>query len=197
MLPQTIQSLINILMKLSGVGEKTAQRYAFEMLNWRDEELESMSETVGELHIKIKHCEKCGNLTESKYCDICSDTSRNDKLICVVGSVKDLIAIERTQQYNGIYHVLKGLISITNGVYPEDLEIDQLVDKCVENKVEEVILALNLNVDGETTALYIAKKLESKNIQSSRLASGLPMGGNIEFADQLTLLKAFEGRKRF
>lgn len=196
MLPHSFQELIFKLSKLSGVGEKTAQRYAFEILEWKEKELQEFSEIILNLKRNIQKCKQCNNLCESEVCDICSDASRDEKTICVVSSVKDLIAIEKTNQYFGKYYVLNGLISIHNGIYPEDLEIDLFVENCINQNVEEVILALNLNIDGETTALYISKKLEFKNIITSRIASGLPIGGNIEYADELTLYKALEGRKK-
>lgn len=196
MLPQTLQQIISQLSKLSGVGEKTAQRYAFEILDWKEEDLIYFGELLLSLKKDIKKCIHCNNLSDENICHICSDIQRDSKTICVVSNVKDLIAIEKTNQYIGKYYVLKGLISIHNGIYPEDLEIDAFIEQCIKNGVKEVILALNLNIDGETTSLYISKKLEEQNIIATRIASGLPIGGNIEYADELTLLKAIEGRKK-
>lgn len=196
MFPKQFQELIKYLSKLNGVGEKTAQRYAFEMLKWEVEDQITFSEVLKKLHVTIKKCQNCANFCEDKICDICADTTRNDKIICVVSNIKDLIAIEKTQQFDGKYYVLNGLISIQNGVYPEDLMIDEFVDRCEKNQVKEVILALNLNIDGETTSLYLAKRLHTKGIASSRIATGLPIGGNIEYADEMTLTNALIGRKK-
>lgn len=197
MLPTSITDLISYFSKLSGIGEKTAQRYVFELLDWDEGSLEEFAQVIHNLKLNIKKCQNCGNITETDLCEICKDQTRDKRIICVVANVKELLAIEKTNSYNGIYYVLNGLISISNGVYPEDLAIENLVQKCVDDDIQEVILALNLNVEGETTALYISKRLEEYNITSSRLASGLPMGGNIEYADSLTLHKAFEGRKKY
>lgn len=197
MLPNSIKELITFFAKLPGIGEKTAQRYVFELLEWDEQTLEHFGNELNNLKKTIKKCQNCGNISENELCEICSDQARNKQLICVVANIKELLAIEKTEMYNGIYYVLGGLISMTNGVYPEDLEIERLIKRCEKENIEEVILALNLNMEGETTALYISKRLEEYKIASSRLASGLPMGGNIEYADNLTLLKAFEGRKKY
>lgn len=195
MLPKVIDDLTVLLSKFQGVGEKTALRYVFDMLNWNDEEIENISQTILRLKTEVKKCTQCNNLSANEQCVICCDSERECQKICVVENVRDLIAIENTKSYNGKYYVLEKLISIVNGIYPEDLNIDQFVEKCKKEKIEEVILALSLSVSGETTALYLMQKLTEQEIKVTRLASGISTGLSIEYADQITLMKAFEGRK--
>lgn len=195
MYPEIIQSLIEIFSNLTGVGEKTAQRYVLELVEWESDQLEQFSKQIAEIKTKLKKCKKCHNFTENDLCNICIDKNRNQDEICVVETVRDLIVIEKSGIYRGKYFVLEKLISIVDNVYPEDIHIQELVELCRENEIKEVIIALSLNVAGETTTQYISKKLALENIKTTRLASGIPIGTNIEFTDQLTLVSAFNGRK--
>lgn len=195
MYPNVLLTLIENLRKLPGVGAKTAERYAFAILNLSDEEIQVMAKALTDSKSKLHFCPICGNITDKDTCMICSDDKRDHSTICVVQDVKDVIAIERIKQYKGVYHVLHGVISTSKGIMPDDLSIDSLVSRVSEN-VEEVILATNPTVEGEMTALYLAKRLESKVGKITRLAHGLPMGAHMDYADELTLIKAMEGRQK-
>jgi recombination protein RecR len=195
MYPNVLLTLIENLRKLPGVGAKTAERYAFALLNLSDEEIQVMAKALTDSKSKLHFCPICGNITDKDTCMICSDDKRDHSTICVVQDVKDVIAIERIKQYKGVYHVLHGVISTSKGIMPDDLSIDSLVSRVSEN-VEEVILATNPTVEGEMTALYLAKRLESKVGKITRLAHGLPMGAHMDYADELTLIKAMEGRQK-
>ena len=195
MYPKRFENLIDCLRKLPGVGMKSAERYAFDMLSFSDEDIDQFIQSLHDLKTNIKRCHICGNLADGDTCEICKDHTRNKSLLCVVQSPKDVIAMEKTQEYNGLYHVLNGVISTSKGILPEDININSLIERCDEN-MSEVIIATNPTVEGETTALYIAKRLESKNINTTRIAHGLPMGGHLDYADELTLIKALEGRKK-
>ena len=195
MYPNVLLTLIENLRKLPGVGAKTAERYAFALLNLSDEEIQVMAKALTDSKSKLQFCPICGNITDKDTCMICSDDKRDHSTICVVQDVKDVIAIERIKQYKGVYHVLHGVISTSKGIMPDDLSIDSLVSRVSEN-VEEVILATNPTVEGEMTALYLAKRLESKVGKITRLAHGLPMGAHMDYADELTLIKAMEGRQK-
>lgn len=195
MYPNVLLTLIENLRKLPGVGAKTAERYAFALLNLSDEEIQVMAKALTDSKLKLHFCPICGNITDKDTCMICSDDKRDHSTICVVQDVKDVIAIERIKQYKGVYHVLHGVISTSKGIMPDDLSIDSLVSRVSEN-VEEVILATNPTVEGEMTALYLAKRLESKVGKITRLAHGLPMGAHMDYADELTLIKAMEGRQK-
>ena len=192
--PKSFKNLIENFRKLPGVGEKTAERYSFQVLDLSKEEINEFIEALEQLRDEVKFCASCGNISDNELCLICEDSARNQKIICVVQSPKDVIAMERIQQFNGLYHVLNGVISTSKGILPEDINIKSLLTR-VQNEIEEVILATNLTVEGETTALYIAKMLESKGVIVTRIAHGLPMGGHLDYADELTLTKAIEGRK--
>ena len=192
MYPKSMQLLIEDLKGLPGVGEKTAERYALSLLNKPQEEIEQIAHDLLDAKNKIKYCRICGNMTEDEVCDICKDNKRDQSVICVVQEPKDIIAIERTK-YNGLYHVLNGVISTTKGVLPEDINISGLLNR-IDEKVKEIIIATNPTLDGETTAIYLTKILKNKNVTVSRLANGIPMGGNLDYADELTLIKAMEGR---
>lgn len=195
MYPNVLLTLIENLRKLPGVGAKTAERYAFALLNLSDEEIQVMAKALTDSKSKLHFCPICGNITDKDTCMICSDDKRDHSTICVVQDVKDVIAIERIKQYKGVYHVLHGVISTSKGIMPDDLSIDSLVSRVSVN-VEEVILATNPTVEGEMTALYLAKRLESKVGKITRLAHGLPMGAHMDYADELTLIKAMEGRQK-
>lgn len=192
MYPKSMQLLIEDLKGLPGVGEKTAERYALSLLNKPQTEIEQFARDLLDAKNKIKYCSICGNMTEDIICDICKDKKRDQSVICVVQEPKDIIAIERTK-YNGLYHVLNGVISTTKGVLPEDINITGLLTR-INDKVKEIIIATNPTLDGETTALYLTKILKNKDVSVSRLANGIPMGGNLDYADELTLIKAMEGR---
>lgn len=195
MYPGKFEDLIEAFRHLPGVGIKTAERYAFTALEWDEETLDAFIRALDALHGGIRKCSVCGNLSDDDKCMICRDDTRNPNVICVVQSPKDVIAMEKTKEYNGVYHVLNGVINTAKGVMPQDLNIKPLLDR-VNDDTEEVILATNPTVEGETTALYLAKLLETKNINVTRIAHGLPMGGHLDYADELTLIKAFEGRKK-
>ena len=195
MYPQKFEDLIHVLRHFPGVGEKTAERYAFTILEWDDETIQSIIDAFTAVKGGLKHCKVCGNLSEGDECLICKDQSRNHNVICVVQSPKDVIAMEKMNEYNGVYHVLNGVINTSKGIMPQDLNIESLLERVNEN-TEEVIIATNPTVDGETTALYLSKLLETKKVNVTRIAHGLPMGGHLDYADELTLIKAFEGRKK-
>lgn len=195
MYPVIVQQLIDHLRKLPGVGAKTAERYAFALMQLSLEDIERFSQSLVQAKKDLKHCTICGNLSEHEVCHICLDSKRDHKTICVVQDVKDVIAIEKTQQYRGVYHVLHGAISTTKGVMPEDLNLESLVQRTREG-VDELILATNPTVEGEMTALYLRKRLDSNVSNITRLAHGLPMGSNMDYADELTLIKALEGRHK-
>ena len=192
MYPIDFQKLIEMFEKLPGVGTKTAQRYAFKIL---ESEKENIDEYINVLKniTNIKKCKTCGFLSESTECVICKDITRDDSTIMVVEGPQDVVAIENTGMYKGKYHVLGGLISSSKGVFPEDLDINKLVNR-IDDKVKEIILALSPTMDGEMTSLYIDKILKEKEIKITRLANGLPMGSSLDYADELTLIKAMSNR---
>ena len=193
---KALERLQESLAKLPSVGKKSAERMAFAMLEMDDDDLLEFSEAVRELKNKIHFCPICGNITEDDECYICKDNSRDRTTVMVVSSPKDVIAFENAEGYNGLYHVLGGTISLSKGKGIDDLNIKSLIQRVEEGEIKEVILATNPNVDGETTALYLAKELQDKNVNVTRLAYGLPMGGNLDYADALTLSKAVEGRRK-
>lgn len=195
MYPNILLTLIENLRKLPGVGAKTAERYAFALLNLSDEEIQTLAKALVDSKTKLHFCQMCGNITDKDICLICSDEKRDHSTVCVVQDVKDVVAIERIKQYKGVYHVLHGVISTSKGIMPDDLSIDSLM-KRVSDGIKEVILATNPTVEGEMTALYLAKRLESKVGKITRLAHGLPMGAHMDYADELTLIKAMEGRQK-
>lgn len=193
MYPKKFEDLIQAYSKLPGVGRKTAERYAFTTLNWNEEWINEFITSLSAIKDGIKHCEVCGNLSDGDKCEFCMNDTRNHNVICVVQSPKDIAAIESMQEYNGVYHVLNGLINIQKGILPENLNIQSLVNR-INDDIEEVIIATDPTVEGETTALYITKLLDAKT-KVTRLAHGIPMGGHLDYTDAHTLLKAFEGRK--
>ena len=195
MYPKKFEDLIAAFRHLPGVGIKTAERYAFTVLDWDQETLEEMIASLQAVRNGLDLCEVCGNLCEGSECEICSDHTRDHRIICVVQSPKDVIAMEKMNTYNGVYHVLNGVINTAKGIMPQDLNIDSLLRR-IDEQTEEVILATNPTVEGETTALYLYKLLEDQHVNVTRIAHGLPMGGHLDYADELTLQKAFEGRKK-
>ena len=195
MYPEKFEDLIAAFRHLPGVGIKTAERYAFTVLDWDQETLEEMIASLQAVRNGLEGCEVCGNLCEGSECEICSDHTRDHRIICVVQSPKDVIAMEKMTTSNGVYHVLNGVINTAKGIMPQDLNIDSLLRR-IDEQTEEVILATNPTVEGETTALYLSKLLEDQHVNVTRIAHGLPMGGHLDYADELTLQKAFEGRKK-
>lgn len=190
-----VQELIDELGRLPGIGPKSAQRIAFHILQTPTFDVSRLSELLREVRERVKFCEICGNVSEQDTCAICRDPRRNPALICVVEDAKDVAAIERTREFRGLYHVLGGAISPIAGVGPDDLRIQQLMSRLADGTVQEVILATNPNLEGEATATYLSRLLTTLQITVSRLASGLPVGGDLEYADEVTLGRAFEGRR--
>ncbi len=195
MYPKPLLKLIDDLKKFPGVGTKTAERYAFELLGRPEEEIDYFINILQEIKTKLRRCDICSNIATEKLCDICLDKKRDHSVICVVQHAKDIIAMEKTREYFGVYHVLNGVISTFKGVLPEDINIESLMNR-VNDQTSEVIIATNPTIEGETTALYIAKKLAIRNVVVTRLASGLPMGGHLDYADEMTLIRAMEGRTK-
>lgn len=191
-IPESLQKLIEEFTRFPGVGRKTAQRLAFHVLKNTREEAESLANAIRAVKEKISHCSQCHNITERDPCEICADPKRDRSVLCVVEDAMDVIAIEKTSEYRGLYHVLGGLLSPLDGVGPDDLNIQGIEDRLED--VKEVILATNPSVEGETTAHYLTKLLKSKNVNVSRLARGIPMGSDVEYIDEATLARALEGR---
>lgn len=191
-----LQNLINQFERLPGIGHKTAQRLAFHVLSMKEEDVQSFSDALIEAHSKIHRCEKCCDLTDEQFCPICDDPARDGSTICVVEDSRDVMAFERTHEYNGVYHVLHGVISPLNGVGPEDITIKELLARLSDTNVKEIIMATNPTAEGEATAIYIARLIKPMGIEVSRLAYGVPVGADLEYADEFTLLKAIEGRKK-
>lgn len=190
---QPVARLIEQFSKLPGIGPKTAQRLAFYLLNAPPQEALNLSQAIKEAKEKISYCSVCSNLTDVDPCYICTDNSRNKKIICVVEDPRDVVALEKTREFKGLYHVLQGAISPMDGIGPEALKIKELLPR-LQNDVEEIVLALNPNVEGEATALYISRLVKPLGIKVTRIAHGIPVGGDLEYADEATLAKAIEGR---
>jgi len=191
-----VQDLIDELGRLPGIGPKSAQRIAFHVLAADTADVERLAHALTEVKSKVRFCEVCGNVSEGERCRICTDPRRSDDVLCVVEEAKDVVAIERTREFRGKYHVLGGAINPINGVGPDDLRIRELMTRLADGKVSEVILATDPNIEGEATATYLARMLRGMGVPVSRLASGLPVGGDLEYADEITLGRAFEGRRR-
>lgn len=191
-----VQELIDELGRLPGVGPKSAQRIAFFLIESDEDVAGKLSEVLSRARATVKFCETCGNVAESTTCSICGDPRRDRALICVVEESKDIQAIERTREFRGLYHVLGGAINPIAGIGPDQLRIRQLLGRLADSGVREVILATNPNLEGEATATYLARTLAALEIPISKLASGLPVGGDLEYADDITLGRAFEGRRR-
>lgn len=187
--------LIEQFERLPGVGKKSAQRLAFYVLDLPEEKAKAFAEAILEAHEKIHRCSVCQNLTDEPTCQICSDPSRDRGLLCVVESPKDVLAIERTQEYKGLYHVLHGLLSPMNGIGPDQLTVRELMSRLGDSSVQEVIMATNPTVEGEATATYLARLIKPMGLRVTRLAYGIPVGGNLEYADEVTLYRAIEGRR--
>tara|TARA_B100000700_G_scaffold287513_1_gene343258 strand:- start:5256 stop:5867 length:612 start_codon:yes stop_codon:yes gene_type:complete len=190
-----LQKLIDELGKLPGVGPKSAQRIAFHLIKIPEQDALSLSDAIQLAKQKVRFCETCFNMSDEVICEICSDSQRDNSLVCVVEEPRDIVALERTREYRGLYHVLQGAINPIDGIGPEQLKIRELLERLKGNTVLEVILCTNPNIEGEATAMYLAKLIEPLGIQVSRIASGLPVGGDLEYADELTLGRALEGRR--
>lgn len=190
-----IAKLIESFSKLPGVGRKTAQRLAFHVISMNIDDVKELSESIYKAKESVRYCIKCCNLTDKDVCNICSDNKRNPQIICVVEDPRDVVAMERTREFKGVYHVLHGAISPLEGVGPEQIKIKELLIRVKDNDVEEIILATNPNIEGEATAMYISKILKPIGIKVTRIAHGIPIGGDLEYTDEITLTKALEGRR--
>ena len=188
-----INKLIQELSELPGIGAKSAQRLAFHILNMPVEQVEGLSEAIINARKNVRYCKECFTLTDDELCPICKDASRNHKTIMVVENTRDLVAYEKTQKYDGVYHVLHGAISPMLGIGPNDIKLKELMHR-LQQDVDEVIIATNSSLEGETTAMYISKLIKPTGIKVTRIASGVPVGGDLEYIDEVTLLRALEGR---
>ncbi|CAB4578992.1 MAG: recombination mediator RecR [Pontimonas sp.] len=192
-----VQDLIDEFGKLPGIGPKSAQRMAFFVVQNENYDPTKMSELLSTIRDKVRFCQICGMISDQDTCGICSDARRNPAMICVVEEAKDVLAIERTREYRGYYHVLGGAISPIDGIGPDDLRISSLMTRLADSSVTEVIIATDPNLEGEATATYLSRLLVQPGLKVTRLASGLPVGGDLEYADEVTLGRAFEGRRTF
>lgn len=190
-----VQDLIDELGRLPGIGPKSAQRIAFHLLAADADDARRLADALTEVKLRVRFCDTCGNVAESEQCRICQDPRRSLAVICVVEEPKDVVAIERTREFRGKYHVLGGAINPIDNVGPDDLRIKELLTRLADGAVQEVILAMDPNVEGEATATYLARLLGPLGLRVTRLASGLPVGGDLEYADEVTLGRAFEGRR--
>lgn len=196
MYPTPIQILIEQFEQLPGIGRKSAERIAFYVLDvMSDREAEAMAKSISEAKSRIKLCPVCQNLTDTAPCKICSSPKRDKSVICVVENPKDVIAVEKTNEYNGLYHVLHGALSPMDGISPDDIKIKELIMRLSGDEVKEIIMATNPTVSGTATAVYIAKLLQPMGVKVTRIAHGIPVGGDLEYADEVTLIKAIEGRQ--
>ncbi|MBP6492215.1 MAG: recombination protein RecR [Clostridia bacterium] len=190
-----LSNLISELSKLPGIGGKTAQRLAFHILSQEDRDAFALAEAILNAKKSMKYCSVCGNLTDVDPCSICTDSTRDQSVICVVESPRDVSAMERIKEFQGLYHVLNGAISPMDGIGPEDINLKQLIIRLQQSDVKEVILATNPNIEGEATAMYTARLIKPAGIKVTRIAHGVPVGGDLEYADEVTLSKAMEGRR--
>lgn len=193
--PNSFKKLLENFKRLPGIGEKSAERHLYAILDMELEEVNDFSKNLLDFKKKIKKCENCGHYTEDALCNICNDKNRDNSIICVVEDSKTVINFEKIGNYKGTYHVLGDLISPINGINPEDINLEDLINKRIQEHVKEVIIALTPSLEGETTSLYIQKRLENKNIKISRLSYGIPMGTDIEYLDPLIIEKALDDRK--
>lgn len=191
-----VQDLIDELGKLPGIGPKSAQRIAFYMIQSPNFGAQQLADILVRVREKVRFCQQCGNVCEEERCAICRDERRDPSVICVIEEAKDVLAIERTREFQGLYHVLGGSISPIDGIGPDDLRVRELLTRVADTRVQEVILATDPNLEGEATATYLARLLSTFEIRITRLASGLPVGGDLEYADEVTLGRAFEGRRQ-
>lgn len=193
--PASMRSLVEEFSKMPGVGIKTAQRLAFYVLRLPRAEAEALSNAIIKVKESVRFCKVCNNLSDEDICQICKSSSRNRSLLCVVEEPNDIVTIEKAGNFNGIYHVLLGSLSPLDGIGPDDLKIKELLDRVKKEKFKEMILATDFNTEGEATALYLSKMLKGSGARLTRVAYGIPVGGDLEYADQATIAKAFEGRR--
>ncbi len=189
-----LENAVNQFSKLPGIGKKTALRLVLHLINQDVQEVTHFSETINTLRTQIKFCTRCHNISDNTICNICNNSSRKQQLICVVENIRDVIAIESTQQFNGVYHVLGGIISPLDGIGPEQLNIETLLERVHKEQTVEIIFALNANIQGDTTIYYIAKKLQPNTIKITTIARGISFGGELEYADEMTLAKSISNR---
>ncbi|HCD18513.1 recombination mediator RecR [Macrococcoides caseolyticum] len=192
--PAPISKLIDSFMKLPGIGPKTASRLAFHVLDMKEDDVVGFAKALVDVKRELTYCSVCGHITDTDPCYICEDTTRDQSMICVVEETKDVIAMEKMREYKGLYHVLHGAISPMEGVGPEDINVPSLLTRLRDEHIQELILATNPNIEGESTAMYIARLVKPIGIKVTRLAHGLPVGGDLEYADEVTLSKAITGR---
>ncbi|HAW13523.1 MAG: recombination mediator RecR [Bulleidia sp.] len=195
MYPQSLQNLIDAFRRLPGVGEKTAERYALSVIDMNEQDIIAFSKALSDIRTHLKHCSICGNLCEDDTCSICSDPNRDNRTVFVVQSAKDILAMEKTGEYKGVYHVLNGLICPSKGIMPDDLNIDSLVKRAAD--ADEIILGTSTTMDGETTSMYLHRLLQEQypNLNITRIAHGLPSGGLLDYADEMTLAHALSDRR--
>lgn len=193
--PEPISKLIDSFTKLPGIGPKTAVRLAFFVLTMRDDDVLDFANSLVSAKRELNYCSICGHITDRDPCAICEDQSRDNTVICVVEDPKDVIAMEKTKEFHGRYHVLNGVISPMDGIGPEDINVPSLLERLKDDSIEEVILATNPNIEGEATAMYISRLVKPSGIRTTRIAHGLPVGGDLEYADEVTLAKSLEGRR--
>lgn len=192
----SLEKLSECFESLPSIGRKSAQRLAYAVIKMSDEKANNFAKSIVEAKKNIHYCKRCHNFTDKEYCDICSDKSRNQSVVCVVEDPKDIVAFERTQEFEGLYHVLHGTISPLNGIGPDELFIKELLNRVSSEKIKEVIMATNPTVEGEATAMYISKLLKLNEVEVTRLAYGVPVGASLEFADEITLSRALIGRNK-
>ncbi|HEV3352122.1 MAG TPA: recombination mediator RecR [Acidimicrobiales bacterium] len=190
-----VQDLIDQLGRLPGVGPKSAQRIAFYLLKLPKEDAERLAQAIIEVKARISFCRRCWNVSEGEFCEMCRDERRDPTIVCVVEEPRDIVAVEKTQEFHGLYHVLQGAISPIEGIGPEELRVKELLTRVDAEGIKEVILCTNPNLEGEATAMYLARLLKPLGLSVTRIASGLPVGGDLEYADELTLGRALEGRR--
>lgn len=196
-LPYSVKKLIDEFLQFPGIGPKTAERFTFYLLKKQEKDLNKLAEAVQNLKKELKTCSVCFNIAESDPCDVCENPQRDKSVIAVVEESLDVVALEKTGQFRGVYHILGGAISPIDGITADDLTIEKLQERLKKNKIKEVILATNPSLEGESTASYIQKLLKPLNIKVTRLARGLPVGGDLEYADEVTLIRALEGRREY
>jgi len=193
--PEPISKLIDSFTKLPGIGPKTAVRLAFYVIDMNEDDVVDFSKALVNAKRELSYCTICGHITDQEICSVCSDKSRDESVVCVVEDSKDVIAMEKMKEYNGTYHVLHGSISPMDGIGPEDINVPDLISRLKDEKIKEIILATNPNIEGEATAMYISRLVRPSGISTTRMAHGLPMGGDLEYADEVTLAKSLEGRR--
>ncbi|MPY90754.1 MAG: recombination protein RecR [Luteitalea sp.] len=193
--PEPLNELIEQLRRLPGIGQKSAQRIAFHLLKTADENVARLAQSLQDVKARVRHCSICSNITDQDLCTFCTNPSRNQRQICVVEEAVNVVAIEKTREFKGVYHVLMGVLSPLQGVGPDDLKIKSLLARVQDGAVDEVILATSPNVEGEATAIYLARLLKPLGVRVTRIAMGVPVGSDLEYADEVTMHKALEGRR--